>query len=406
MAKAYLMSSDDVPAIAPATTRGRSESMASPLPRILFVHAIDAAARQAHAELRGRGYPVAWIGDGSEIAAGAAFAPDVLIADPGVLGEEFDDLLALLCDAGEGCPVILLHQPGHYRGAPIDARHRIAGALEHLYKISALTELLAGLVVRPRDGAACDRAMIAQLVDESRLLANLHYDFLPKINVSKGTIAGYEALARLRSLPGLNPEILFSSVMDHAIERAATMNAVCAALELWRALRIEQRAAPVAINCSQTVLADPAFQQALRDELYARDVPSGVLIIEITEDARPVPVDAMVRDMVALRALGVECSLDDFGKGATNFDRVFSLPVAEIKFDKGFFQHCADNAGERGILRMVIESCHARGVRTVVEGIETEHHLTVARDVGATLAQGFYWGQPMPAGTFAHIRGR
>nr|WP_244651577.1 EAL domain-containing protein [Sphingomonas sp. CFBP 8764] len=251
--------------------------------------------------------------------------------------------------------------------------------------------------------------MIAALLAGSRLLPNLHYEFLPKIDLTTDQVAGYEALARLRNIPGVNPEWLFAAMTDAGIEAAATMKAVTAALDLWLALSVEQRSAPVAINCSQAVLADPLFQAALGDELRRRGVASngpgrGVLIIEITEDARPVDTQRLVRDMNGLRDLGVVFSLDDFGKGATNFDRVFTLPIAELKIDKDFFGHCARHVHELGILREVVRSCHARGLSTVVEGVETEEHLAIARDLGARCAQGFYWGRPMAAGSFAHVR--
>ena len=394
----------------------QASDAAAALPRILFVHAVDAALRQVHADMRARGYPVAWIGHRDEVAAGAAFCPDVIVAEAGGLDGELAALLAPFSRVAEGaareraCPVILLQAAaGRPVGAPTDSHcgaHPVAGLLDRSFKIGALAALLAPLPVCAQDDVDCDRRMVESLINGSRLLANLQYDFLPKIDLRKGGTAGYEALARLRNLPGVNPEWLFSSVMDADLERDATINAAKAALDLWRALRAENRAAPVAINCSQTILASPAFQAALITEMHQRATPAGALIVEITEDARPVDTAALIRDMNVLRDRGVGFSLDDFGKGATNFDRVFTLPVAELKIDRGFFAHCARHVGEMGILREVIRSCHARGVQTVVEGIETEQHLAIAQDLGARLAQGFYWGRPMPAGAFAHIRGR
>lgn len=389
---------------------------AEALPRILFVHPVDAALRQVHAEMRARGHPVAWIGHRDEVAAGAAYRPDVIVADAAALDGDLASVLVPSVQAprdgvnARPCPVILLQAAtGKPVGTPTGTRcgaHPVAGMLDRSFKIGALSALLAPLPVRAQDSVDCDRQMVESLVERSRLLANLQYDFLPKIDLRRGGTAGYEALARLRNLPGVNPEWLFTSVMDAELEAAATLNAMKAALDLWRALRAENRAAPVAINCSQTILASPAFQTALMAELHERATPAGALIVEITEDARPVDTETMIRDMIVLRDRGVGFSLDDFGKGATNFDRVFTLPVAELKIDRGFFAHCARHAGELGILREVIRSCHARGVQTVVEGIETEQHLAIAQDIGARLAQGFYWGRPMPAGAFAHIRGR
>ncbi|KQM72045.1 EAL domain-containing protein [Sphingomonas sp. Leaf20] len=387
------------------TVPGYVVPYASGLPRILFVHDYDPVSRQTQVELRGIGYPVAWIGRGEEIAAGVAFGPDVVVGDRAAVGGRVDELLAAL---GGTCPMVVI-KPAAPAGRAPDRRpaggsHLVLGVLDQAYKMDALTEMLTAVTPQERDAAVLERAMLDALADGRCLLDNLYYDFLPKIDLRRDTIAGYEALARLRNLPSINPEILFTAVMDLPLEIAATLCAVRAALTLWRALAIEQRSAAVAVNCSQAVLADPGFQEALQREVRDRAVPVGVLLIEITEDARPVPIAALVTDMTTLREAGIRFSLDDFGKGATNFDRVFNLPISEVKIDRGFFRQCLEHPDRLGILEQVIRSCRQRGVQTVIEGIETDEHLVVARRLGATLAQGFYWGRPMPAGTFAHIR--
>jgi len=284
------------PSLAPPTgaTAGFGPGLASPasarlpvagegravLPRLLFVHAADAASCQAHAELRSRGYSVAWIGHAAEIAAGTAFAPDVVIADAQSRGDDLITVLDQIGLDGRICPVIELRPPGEYPSAVLGeamiGEHPLVGSLERTYKIGALTAILASLATgtgRAED-AAGDRRMIAALLAGSRLLPNLHYEFLPKIDLTTDQVAGYEALARLRNIPGVNPEWLFAAMTDAGIEAAATMKAVTAALDLWHALRVEQRSAPVAINCSQAVLADPLFQAAVGDELRRRGVAS------------------------------------------------------------------------------------------------------------------------------------
>ena len=49
------------------------------------------------------------------------------------------------------------------------------------------------------------------------------------------------------------------------------------------------------------------------------------------------------------------------------------------------------------LLKAMVEMAHTLEAQTVLEGVETEDQLTVAREVGSDFAQGFLFGRPMRA---------
>ena len=70
-------------------------------------------------------------------------------------------------------------------------------------------------------------------------------------------------------------------------------------------------------------------------------VPSSLLVLELTETALVInPVKAK-KVIEQLHAHGVSLSIDDFGAGFTSFTYLKSCPITEIKLDKAFAQELA-----------------------------------------------------------------
>jgi EAL domain-containing protein (putative c-di-GMP-specific phosphodiesterase class I) len=52
-------------------------------------------------------------------------------------------------------------------------------------------------------------------------------------------------------------------------------------------------------------------------------------------------------------------------------------------------------------VRATVTLCHDLGYRVVAEGVETQEALDLVAAAGCDEAQGFFFGQPLPADDFA-----
>ena len=52
----------------------------------------------------------------------------------------------------------------------------------------------------------------------------------------------------------------------------------------------------------------------------------------------------------------------------------------------------------RSLLQLMVHTAHTLGLTVTAEGVETEDHLALLREVECEFAQGFHLGRPMPAG--------
>lgn len=84
---------------------------------------------------------------------------------------------------------------------------------------------------------------------------------------------------------------------------------------------------------------------------------------------------------------GILLCLDDFGRQASNFDRIGILSPQFVKIEMSLFKHTSPNAVKS--LSSLISKLHPSAM-LIGEKIEKGEDLQKARRAGIYLAQGFY----------------
>jgi EAL domain-containing protein (putative c-di-GMP-specific phosphodiesterase class I) len=367
--------------------------------RILFVDHENPTSTIIHRQLEAMGHKVAWIGAASEGRAGLAFRPDLILFNPDLSVATRHAFITLLSDESYSGALTVLRPSIHAHDAVALAKQSSVGPVDYLdapYTAQTVAKRLTTIPRCLRESDSCDRRFLSWLIQQGRLLPNLIHEFHVKHNLRDNRIVGYETLTRLRNRPSLNPEHIFAPSTILSLEIAATLLAVEAAAKLLSALGEADRMVPVAVNCSAAVLSDHDFIAALPTLLRRHQVAAGMLGIELTEITYSGFDGRLLENMRDLRQIGIPVSLDDFGKGATNFDRIADLPISEVKIDRKIFRACSEGEFPTSLLKEIIGYCRNRQIETVIEGIETESDLRLACSLGADSGQGFYWGKPVP----------
>ncbi|MGI9157802.1 MAG: EAL domain-containing protein, partial [Marmoricola sp.] len=104
-----------------------------------------------------------------------------------------------------------------------------------------------------------------------------------------------------------------------------------------------------------------------------------------------------IERMRELRALGVKLSVDDFGTGYSSLTYLKSLPVDEVKIDKGFVDDVVTDLADQAVVRSVVDIAHTWELRVVAEGVEQEDQHLVLLALGVDEVQGYLHARPMPA---------
>jgi EAL domain-containing protein (putative c-di-GMP-specific phosphodiesterase class I) len=221
--------------------------------------------------------------------------------------------------------------------------------------------------------------------------------FQPKIEIKDRCVCGVEALVRWRTQSGrFVPAADFIPLAERSGSIVAitwlVFDRIVERLQDWHSVN-----APfsIAVNVPPQVLAHPEFIGRLKDLKAVLDALSFGLTIELTEDSLVQGDDASLACLERIRKLGVDLSIDDFGKGYSSLTYLKQIPATEIKIDKRFIGTIAVDQKDQHIVQTVIALAHALNMRVVAEGVDSAEALAVIAQLGCEMAQGFFIARPM-----------
>jgi len=159
----------------------------------------------------------------------------------------------------------------------------------------------------------------------------------------------------------------------------------------------------VAVNVSPIQVVRDDFLQVVRQALTASGLPPQRLELEITEsifiDASP----KAMRNLEALRQMGVRVALDDFGTGYSSLAYLRQFPFDTLKIDRAFVRELDTQHDARAIVRSIVDLATALGMSTVAEGVEEPAQYELLRRAGCVGVQGFLIARPMVIGQVVEL---
>jgi diguanylate cyclase (GGDEF)-like protein len=242
-------------------------------------------------------------------------------------------------------------------------------------------------------------AELVGAVDRGEL--QLHYQ--PIVDLATNAVHGVEALARWNHpTRGLVPPTVFVPLAEATGSIVPLGRWVLreAALQLarWRAEFQDGYPLSMEVNLSTGQLADPGLVPTVIALLEETGVAPHDLTLEITESALVADLDAALRPLRQLSAIGVRLALDDFGTGYSSLTYLRRLPVQVLKIDRSFVVDADAPSASAGVLLAGIAQLGTGlGMQIVAEGVETDRQAEQVRTAGCHLGQGFLWARPMAA---------
>jgi EAL domain-containing protein (putative c-di-GMP-specific phosphodiesterase class I) len=223
--------------------------------------------------------------------------------------------------------------------------------------------------------------------------------FQPQVEVASGRIIAAEALCRWQHprLGAIAPtEFVAVAEESGAIHEIGDfmIEQSCAFAASADAAGIE-----VAVNVSAVQLGHPDFSARLIAAYERHGVAADRLTVELTESRPVIDLPDAVAQLERLRALGTGISMDDFGSGFSSLAQLNALPFTELKIDQSLIRDDTEETWTH-VASLVAVARH-RGMRIVVEGVETREQYERVRDADCDRAQGYYLGTPMPRDEFA-----
>lgn len=225
--------------------------------------------------------------------------------------------------------------------------------------------------------------------------------YQPIVDLDSGLLSGFEALVRwphtelgllgAGAFVPLAEECGLARTLDDWVIRAA-----CKQLVLWQEDVLIGPGFRIAVNVSCAELDGHGLPDRVADAIDATGADPHGLAVELTESCDLADEAGARAGAVALRDMGVELAIDDFGSAYATFSRLRAIPFDVLKLDQSVVADAATPTGE-AFVRAAVELAGHLGMRVVAEGVETAAQAALVRTLGCRLGQGHLWSRAVPS---------
>ena len=231
----------------------------------------------------------------------------------------------------------------------------------------------------------------------------LYLGFQPIVDLASGKVVGAESLIRwAHPTRGMVPPDVFIPLAEEIgiigeIGLLVLENA-CQVVSRWRS---EGHQLYASVNVSALQIPNLLPPSVVLDALRRHGLPNDAIVIEITEGVLMGNVSAALEWMTELGAAGLRIYLDDFGTGYSSLSYLKRFPLNAVKIDKSFIRDLAEDSNDKALVNAIVTMAKSLTLDVIAEGVETELHFKMLREMGCRLGQGFLFSPAVKAEAFA-----
>ena len=258
---------------------------------------------------------------------------------------------------------------------------------------------------RAMDQAVSRRVRIEHDLRDAWGRGELTLCYQPIFRLADRRLVGAEALLRWdHPVHGVVAPSVFIDVAEQSglieVIGPEVVRRACLDAMRWRRGGAPQAQVFVSINVSARQLRSADFRERILAALEESALPPALMHLELTETAVLADEQQAREILGGLRDHGVKVWLDDFGTGFSGLSHLRRVPVDGVKIDRSFIADMLRDPDDLALTAAIIAMAHSLGMTVVAEGVEKEGQASLLRDRGCDLAQGYWFGHPLPLDAF------
>jgi diguanylate cyclase (GGDEF)-like protein len=232
----------------------------------------------------------------------------------------------------------------------------------------------------------------------------LHYQ--AKRDIATGQITGMEALLRwqhpdlgmvapMQFLPVADESGLLVPIGKWVLQTACRQNMA------WQTQGLPRL--KIAVNLSPRQFFDEHLLRDVAAVLDSTGMEASLLELEIHESLLIRDIDKTLKILTALKALGVNIAIDDFGAGFSSLSTLQRFPLDTIKIDRSYIRDIATRDEGSNLTEAIIAMGKSLSLTVVAQGVETKEQADFLREHACDEIQGFYFNKPVSAQQFTDL---
>ena len=229
----------------------------------------------------------------------------------------------------------------------------------------------------------------------SARIEQLDHAFQPIVNVHTGLCYGYEALLRHADRAGFpSIQAVFDTAYDDGVLPLVESVLWARAIAKFTALPHHRNVKLFCNADNRGALTHAEHRAATVQLLIDLGLSSSTLCLEISErhNLNGQAATAVVPDELGRE--GLRLAIDDFGRGFSGLELLYSCPSDFVKIDRFFIAGIERDRQKRVLAETMVKLAHLLGRFVVAEGVETDAEFAVCRELGCDLVQGYLIQRP------------
>lgn len=224
----------------------------------------------------------------------------------------------------------------------------------------------------------------------------LYVVYQPKWNVQTNSLVGFEALLRWNHprLGVVSPGEFIPIAEETGLIVPLTkwtLDEACRQCKKWESQGCVN---PISVNISIRLFQTDTLIDFVKDVLEKTDLEPQLLELEITESMVFLDIDDIIRQLNAIRSLGVRVSMDDFGTGYSSIGLLDRIPIDSLKLDR-LFTNDLETSSKRAIINAILVMASELNLDVIAEGVESQEQIESLTELGCNIMQGYYYSKPM-----------
>jgi Amt family ammonium transporter len=268
-----------------------------------------------------------------------------------------------------------------------------------MYRAKTLGKARCELFDASMQAVAAERQQIEEDLRHALERQEMLVYYQPIISLAEGQLCGFEALLRWHHpARGVISPAEFIRVAEdsgliipigHWVLREA-----CRQMTAWDREFPEHVGLMINVNLSARQCPQPEMVRDVAAVLKETGLAPERLKLELTEGVMLDNSEAVVGILTALRALGVQLGLDNFGTGYSALGHLQRFPFQTLKIDRSFVSGVHDGAN-REIIRAIVSLAGGLAMNVTAGGVETAEQVASLRKLACEFGQGFYFYKPL-----------
>ena len=225
--------------------------------------------------------------------------------------------------------------------------------------------------------------------------------YQPQVDMPAGDLTGFEALIRWNST--LRDQISPDEFIPVAEETGEivpigewVLETACKEAAGWNNNLL------IAVNVSTVQFMNDNFVESVKLALHNSGLAPERLEIEITETVLISKPEQALKQLIAIRDMGISVAMDDFGTGYSSLSYLNNFPISKIKIDRAFVS-INPTPKSRALCDAIISLGASLGMKTLAEGVETAEQFSQLSGAGCIAAQGYHISRPLKTTDLDHF---